>query len=185
MAKVEDVARFFIDYGEKSEEPMTNMRINKMLYFAQGIHLAKGGNPLFEDDIEAWPWGPVVSDIYHQYKSFESKPIIDPKSGFFRDNFTESEYATLLDTARIYGVYTTPFLVTKSHRSGGPWDSTMKTTEKVIPKDLIRKEFSGNSLIFAIPADALQSIDTRGEDGTFLLPKEDDDGDEWSEYDAI
>ena len=32
MANVLDVARFFIDYGEKSEEPMTNLRINKMLF---------------------------------------------------------------------------------------------------------------------------------------------------------
>ena len=54
MANVQDVVRFFIDYGEKSGEPMTNMRVNKLLYFAQGIHLAKENQPLFLNEIEAW-----------------------------------------------------------------------------------------------------------------------------------
>jgi len=186
MASVRDVARFFIDYGEKSGEPMTNMRVNKMLYFAQGVHLAKEGCSLFDDDIEAWQWGPVVSSIYHRYKPFEARPIVDTQPGFNRDSFSESEYASLLDTARIYCVYTTSTLVGFSHKLGGPWDKTMKTTEKTIPIDLIKKEFSDYELdLFDISFSGIDVYDKRSADGVLLLPHEENDGEEWDEYDEI
>ena len=186
MANVQDVARFFIDYGEKSDEPMTNLRINKMLYFSQGMHLAKEGQPLFPNEIEAWPLGPVVADIYHKYKPFARKPIIDPEAGFYRDCFTESEYNSLLDAARIYGVFTTSFLVGISHKTGGAWDVTMKATEKVIPNNLIKKEFSekDSPVPFSIPYDKIMFINTRDSNGMLVLSSE-DDVDEWPEYDAV
>ena len=54
MASAKDVAAFFVNYGEKSGELMTNLRVNKLLFFAQGIHLARKGVPLFPEEIEAW-----------------------------------------------------------------------------------------------------------------------------------
>lgn len=186
MATAQDVARFFIDYGEKSNERMTNMRVNKLLYFAQGVHLSQAGQPLFPDELEAWPFGPVVASVYHQYKRFDSRPIIDAEAGVYRDSFTESEYGSLLDTARIYGVFTTSTLVDISHKPGGPWAVTMKTTEHIIAKDLIQKEFSETNFLrpFVLPLDAIDIINKRDANGILILPREDDD-EEWSEYDEV
>lgn len=60
MAKVQDVAKFFIGYATEQAkngqgEPMTNLRLQQLLYLAQGWHLARYGKPLFEEEIKAWP----------------------------------------------------------------------------------------------------------------------------------
>jgi len=53
-----------------SGELMTNMKLQKMLYYEQGFHLACFGTPLFEEDIEAWQYGPVVPVVYEHYKQY-------------------------------------------------------------------------------------------------------------------
>ncbi|MFF1527960.1 Panacea domain-containing protein [Cellulomonas sp. NPDC058312] len=54
---------------------MSNMKLNKMLYFAQAHHLAATGTALFDDDVEAWDHGPVVYDVYSRFSRFKSDPI--------------------------------------------------------------------------------------------------------------
>lgn len=48
-----DVANFFINLVKDTEDPMTDLRVNKYVYFAQGYALAKLGRPLFKDEIQA------------------------------------------------------------------------------------------------------------------------------------
>ena len=47
---------------------MSNMKLQKMLYYEQGYHLAAFGTPLFDEDIEAWMYGPVVPCVYEHFK---------------------------------------------------------------------------------------------------------------------
>ena len=53
MAKVEDCANLLIELTNKDEntDDMTNLRLNKLLYFAQGHYLARYGKPLFDDEV--------------------------------------------------------------------------------------------------------------------------------------
>ena len=60
MANVQDVAKFFIGLANDQAvsnqgDLMTNLRLQKLLYFAQGWYLARYGKPLFQEEIEAWP----------------------------------------------------------------------------------------------------------------------------------
>ena len=48
---------------------LTNLKLQKMLYYEQGFHLAYFNEPLFEEPIEAWQYGPVVPVVYNYYKS--------------------------------------------------------------------------------------------------------------------
>ena len=52
-------AKQVIDGGEL----LTNMKLQKMLYYEQGFHLACFGTPLFNEDIEAWQYGHVVTCV--------------------------------------------------------------------------------------------------------------------------
>lgn len=54
---------------------MSNMKLNKMLYFAQAHHLAATGTTLFDDHVEAWDHGPVVYDVYTEFSRFKGDPI--------------------------------------------------------------------------------------------------------------
>lgn len=64
---------------EREDEPgyLTPMQLQKLLYYVQGWVLAETGTPLFGDEIRAWANGPVVESVYHRYKSYGKKPIID------------------------------------------------------------------------------------------------------------
>ena len=72
-----EVAAYFIRksgaMGDGNEElsgnnDLTNLKLQKLLYFAQAKHLKVAGEPLFSDDIEAWKYGPVVRDVYNWLK---------------------------------------------------------------------------------------------------------------------
>ena len=185
MVDVMEVAKFFIDYGEKSGNPMTNMRLNKLLYFAQGAYLARTGSPLFDNDFVAWTYGPVVCDVYDRYKQYGNATINESEMSFERNNFSEVEYETLLNVVCACDDFTTSQLVKRSHRSGGAWDTTKKgsskESSKVINKERIREEFATvdiPNILTAAPSDV---YNTRNAEGVLILP----DGDDWPEYNAI
>ena len=91
--KVIDVANFFITVGSYNEgSEMTNARINKLLYFAQGRHLATYGKPLFDEKIEAWKFGPIIEEIYHSFKSYGNNIITKTKGEFDIEEMDEIGY---------------------------------------------------------------------------------------------
>lgn len=71
-----DVARWFVAWATSDDEAhLTNLKLQKLLYYAQGASFALKGAPMFDDDIQAWAHGPVVPDVYHHYKDFRSGEI--------------------------------------------------------------------------------------------------------------
>ena len=96
MYACEDVAKYFLSQvDEDAEDLISNLKLQKMMYYAQGYHLALFDEPLFKDDIEAWTHGPVVPELYHRYKCFGGNAIpiprdfdveiIDPKTREYLD----------------------------------------------------------------------------------------------------
>lgn len=71
MASAHDVAafivRWFNDGKEQEEVELTQLKLQKLLYYCQGYHLAMTGNPLFPEPIQAWTHGPVVAQVYDSY----------------------------------------------------------------------------------------------------------------------
>ncbi len=85
MAKctAQDVANYFIFKAqEEGQELLSNLKLQKLVYYAQGIYLAEYGIPLFDDKIIAWQYGPVVPELYRKYKSYGSSGIKEPDKGF-------------------------------------------------------------------------------------------------------
>jgi uncharacterized phage-associated protein len=75
-----DTARYFIikAYDAGIDAQMTNMKVQKLLYYAQSLHLALYDQPLFADEIQAWRYGPVCPPAYRFYREFESKQLPIP-----------------------------------------------------------------------------------------------------------
>ena len=61
--------------GDSGHPPITNLKLQKLLYYAHAWFLAANNKPLFEEDIEAWPWGPVVRNIYLNFKEYGNQPV--------------------------------------------------------------------------------------------------------------
>jgi uncharacterized phage-associated protein len=75
------VAQYFIirAYQDGREADMTNMKVQKLLYYTQCLHLALFDEPLITDEIQAWRYGPVCPPAYGYYSEFEAKQLPIPR----------------------------------------------------------------------------------------------------------
>ncbi len=139
--KVLDVAnRLLQKMSEVSNgtELMTNMKLQKMLYYQQGFHLAAFDTPLFDDEIEAWMYGPVVPSVYEHYRSYGKNGIAPSEDVLeFKDRIEESLFDEVFD---VYGIYSATGLMEMTH-SETPWMNTEVGSGNVISKNLIRSFF--------------------------------------------
>ncbi len=75
MASAHEVARYIIRFFQEAGDPVTNLKLQKLLYYVQGWHLALRGDSAFPENLEAWVHGPVQSSIYGTYKHNRWSPI--------------------------------------------------------------------------------------------------------------
>lgn len=74
--KVMDVARYVINYCNKKKYEISNLKLQKLLYFIQADYLSdREGFPCFDEEIQAWNFGPVVPEVYHEFKAYGSGQI--------------------------------------------------------------------------------------------------------------
>jgi uncharacterized phage-associated protein len=75
-----NVARYFIvrAYEDGIEAEMTNMKVQKLLYYAQSLYFALYDKPLFDEEIQAWRYGPVCPPAYRFYSDFEANQLPIP-----------------------------------------------------------------------------------------------------------
>lgn len=121
------------------KEPMTNMKLQKMLYYQQGFHLAYFGTPLFDEEIEAWMYGPVVPMVYEEYKTFGHQGIEPNRDWEFSfDNIIEN--ALFIEVCQVYGAYSAIGLMNMTHNEA-PWKSTPVGEGNIISKDKMKSFF--------------------------------------------
>ncbi|MDR0919644.1 MAG: DUF4065 domain-containing protein [Oscillospiraceae bacterium] len=179
MASVYDVAKYFVNINSDTDGDVSNMNLQKLLYYAQGRHLAKTGHSLFNENIEPWQHGPVVREIYHKYKANESNPI-PPEEDFNYDAFTIEELTTLVNVEKDYGKYSALTLRNKSHAENSPWAVANEKNSNIIPTESIKEYFSENeketSLSEQLELNGVKPISgIRNKDGVLILPKEEYD----------
>jgi len=140
MAPARDVALFFAcKADEEAGDNITNLKIQKLLYYAQGAHLAIHGVSLFQEKIEAWTHGPVVPDVYHELKKFGSTSIqVDGMCDAF-DRLNEKEQSVVNEVYDVYGQYSAWKLRDMTHQEP-PWVDT--ANGKVISLDSMQNFFS-------------------------------------------
>ena len=113
-------------------ELMSNMKLQKMLYYEQGFHLAVFGTPLFEEDIEAWMYGPVVPAVYEVYKDYGYNGI-DPGEAE-EISLSDREQALFDEVYKVYGAYSAIGLMNMTHRES-PWANTPAGVGSVISRE--------------------------------------------------
>lgn len=124
------MANLLLDIAEEFEIAVSNLALQKLLYFAHGHFLIETGKPLVSGGFEAWNNGPVHPAVYHAFKSAGREPIRDRAVG--RNVMTgESRKLDLPRTAPVlhqirkvlaaYGHLSPSLLVAISHAPRGPW----------------------------------------------------------------
>ena len=127
-------------------ECITHLKLQKLIYYAQGVYLDSTGEKLFEEDIEAWPHGPVVREVYDVFKENGKNNIFvklnEEEINTIRDIENNSEVSEILnDVYNNFAIYTAWQLREMSHEVGGPWDKTVKAGKSVIDLSLIKDYF--------------------------------------------
>lgn len=126
------VANYFVKKGLRAGRPVEPMKLQKLIYFAHGWHLAIHGEPLIDERIEAWRYGPVVPSIYHAVKHHGARPIDFPIIDFDGEDYVTpmidgGDVKALLDKIwSVYGGYSSGELSRMSHDTDGPWFRTWK-----------------------------------------------------------
>lgn len=91
-----DVANYILGYYcEKSGHGISNLKLQKILYFLQAEFLVEKKKPLFKDEIEAHEYGPVIHDVYERYWMYGGGIIpydlIDPEKNYKRRILTSDK----------------------------------------------------------------------------------------------
>lgn len=126
-------------YHEKGKS-ITNLKLQKVLYYIQVKCLQKNGVPAFEDNIEAWRHGPVVRDVYNAFCAYIANPISDDdpdvtKNQVKIDDATSQCIADIVDRTIPYDPWE---LVDKSHETA-PWRSAfIPNANCIISKDSLK-----------------------------------------------
>ncbi|EOV0884366.1 Panacea domain-containing protein [Pseudomonas aeruginosa] len=137
-----DVAKFFLaQSNEEAGDLVSNLKLQKLVYYAQGFHLAVYDEPLFTDSIEAWTHGPVVPNVYHHYKQFGSGSIPAPID-FNLEAFSPEQVELLNEVQQIYGQYSAWRLREMTHEEA-PWRNNYqaRAMSREIPADDMRQFF--------------------------------------------
>lgn len=132
------ISRTDVEHGDT----ISNLKLQKLLYFVQGFHLAYFGESLFKEDMVAWTYGPVVPVVYDTYKRYRQRAI-NP-SGVESDVVLAAEAEALFEKVYLeYSRYSAVALMQMTHEAG-PW--SRHQVGEVIPKNEIRNYFLTLSL---------------------------------------
>lgn len=142
MATVDYVAECLISLSHLKRNPVSNLKLQKLLYYSQAWHLALLKQALFEEDIEAWVHGPVVPKLFRKYRDCKWSPIPDPGV-----NNAPPFVAHLEEVWRVYGNLRAFDLERLTH-SEDPWKNARNglppdaSCNKVITKPSMQEYYS-------------------------------------------
>ena len=82
MYKAMDVAQYVINYAIELGKPVSNLKLQKLLYYIQAKFLVENKDGCFEEDIENWRHGPVVTNVYDNFKKYGNQDIEEIQTGY-------------------------------------------------------------------------------------------------------
>ena len=133
---------------------ITNLSLNKLLYYAQGHSLERNGKPLFKEEIQAWTYGPVIPQVYDEFKKYQKQSIEKPSKPCNTDEIPEEDLEVILDVISQYGKYQPFALVDMTHEKGSPWERNfVEHANAIIPTEEIKVYFKQKEKLepFKIP----------------------------------
>jgi uncharacterized phage-associated protein len=110
----------------------------KLLYYLQGFNIAVFNEKLFDEDIKAWQYGPVVPEVYSNYKEYSANGIPKEEFDLYQLGFSNDKLELFIDVFKIYNQYSAIKLMELTHNEM-PWLKT--PINEVISFDLLKDYF--------------------------------------------
>lgn len=139
MYEAIELAKYIVTKCVKDKEPISNLQLQKILFFIQKSFLQDYDRTAFDDVIEAWQFGPVVPEVYYRFCGYGAMPI---SMEYEHDEINiDDEYIIdkIVEEKRVLKPWA---LVEATHKKGGAWDQIYRDgigNHKEIPIKLIKK----------------------------------------------
>lgn len=135
----QDIARYIVNYSYDQKKPVSNLKLQKMLYFAWVDYYKSTKTVLFYDDICAWQLGPVVPETYYEFCSYGGRPITEN----YNVEIDNDDKKIIDNIIKKYLPVAASTLVSRTHAKGTPWSITFNEgfgLREVIPFKLIEEK---------------------------------------------
>lgn len=120
-----DVARYFLYKSNTEGDLITNLKMQKLLYYAQAWYLVNHDKPLFRETIRAWALGPVIREVYDEFKRFGASYIVYETTGKEKAPFSKTQLQYLDEFYDVFFKFTAHELVNMTHNEK-PWKVAFK-----------------------------------------------------------
>jgi uncharacterized phage-associated protein len=148
------IANYFLDQAKSEGASLTPMKIQKLVYFSHGWHLAIKNLPLINEQVEAWEFGPVIPSLYRAFRGYGNQAVTAPAAAGMEwmQAFYPDEKLVLAPTIddcperapftkqllekiwKVYGGYTATQLSNITHAPDTPWKQIFDQHHGEIPK---------------------------------------------------
>lgn len=152
--EAKEVAKFIVNYANSKGKFVNNTMVNIILYYLQGFSYIRYKEPLFQDDFEAWAYGPRIPKVYTLFSMFglgRIRPYNDVWDLLFYNkveniNYREGFSERIADFLEVNVTellqYNSRELVASTWKKGTAWEKIYEEGRKnVIPKSVIKHYF--------------------------------------------
>ena len=147
MCRLTHVTNSILRRAQEENVTISQMKLQKLLYFLYKEYLQRTDKPLFSERFEPWTYGPVVSDVYWAYKDRKAQdirrilmPDTDGKTRMV-DRKANYDFANVFDDVwNRYKDYTGIQLSELSHCLDGAWRKAVFQNEPFLSDSDIKKE---------------------------------------------
>jgi uncharacterized phage-associated protein len=143
MYTANEIASLFVDKALKDKVYLTHMKLQKLIYIANGISLATQDQPLIGEPIETWDYGPVVNSVYNNYKMFGGSRItVNPFTNLISGIKLTDGAKKVINDAWIVGKDIDGIQLSNwTHNEDSPWTYAKKHELPIIPNDQMKAYF--------------------------------------------
>lgn len=123
---------------------ISNMSLQKLVFIANGAYLAKTGNSLINEPVEAWPYGPVIKSVYDEFKKYGNSEIKQLPFLYnlnLTNEFDESANQAIDFSLEIGKQLNAIQLSNWTHLPDSPWSKAINEKKSIIPKEYIEEYF--------------------------------------------
>ncbi len=134
---VKEIAKYIITYCSNKKRPISNLKLQKILYFLWIDYFKENNCSLFNENICAWQFGPVVPEVYYEFCSYAGSPI---NKIYDIEIYNKNDSDIINKLIDKYIEYSASKLVEMTHKDFKPWSIIYNNGDglrSIIPFDLI------------------------------------------------
>lgn len=141
------VANKLIALAHEAGRAITPMQVIKLTYFCHAWMLGLHSRPLLDEPVEAWQYGPVISEVYRNLRRYGGGPVTRPIPNVKDADFDPIELDLIEQVSVKYGRLTGPRLSAMTHAPGTPWHQVWngRSRKTRIPNHIIEQFYAAQA----------------------------------------